>query len=187
MALSRSVALSLVASICAANALVIPAVPCIGLDAAHMRSSRCGAVMKVKEDKAKAEAAAAAQAQARAEQEAALADISAALAPPPPPPPTMKSEKRALKKAEKKITVSSPSPSAKTKRPSIAPSKVEFPAISLPKLPSVTPPAPSASEGDISKVFLSPAAAGLGVGVALGLLPAGALVALRVWLVSGRN
>eukprot|EP00310_Coccolithus_braarudii_P012135 CAMPEP_0183344530 /NCGR_PEP_ID=MMETSP0164_2-20130417/10182_1 /TAXON_ID=221442 /ORGANISM="Coccolithus pelagicus ssp braarudi, Strain PLY182g" /LENGTH=125 /DNA_ID=CAMNT_0025515539 /DNA_START=141 /DNA_END=519 /DNA_ORIENTATION=+ len=55
------------------------------------------------------------------------------------------------------------------------------------KLPTISTPKLQAPEGDLAKAFLSPAAAGLGAGAAIGLVPAGALIAARSWLVSGRN
>ena len=116
-------------------------------------------------------------AKARAELEAAKAEKAAALA-----------EKEAALKAAGKPKPKAKAP-PKPKAPSKAKSNIALPNIALPKLPAFSLPsksggsaAPAAAAGSSNTVNIA-----LAAGTALGLLPAGALIAARGFLESGKK
>eukprot|EP00965_Chrysotila_dentata_P188933 6173032-Pleurochrysis_carterae.AAC.5 len=80
-------------------------------------------------------------------------------------------------------------PEIKAASPVAAPKPVAPPAPSfkLPELSLPTVTVPTAPTGSVVDAITGPGAIGLGAGVAVGLVPAAALIALRSFLVSGRD
>jgi len=138
----------------------------------HRRASACmAAAAKPLSEKEAREAVAA---KARAELEAARAELEAARA-----------EREAALKAleESKKVRKAPEPKA-PKAPVKAP-EFKLPSVSMPKMSAPSTSATAPSGGAFSPT--NPAVQGLLGGLAVGLLPAGAIVSLRSFLVSARR